>query len=158
MAVLCDAADGEQGACAFCSFLFVLYLLTLSGVQFISIGDLSAHEAFVALQRLRRTKTKSNEVLHHEVAEYHDVIQYTGGRLSMLNRVARAHDMLATARDLLEVEKGWLRSQVGLIDDCDDDVCHAVWATTMLRLLIVFCSDGDRSWTSKSGPAALGCS
>jgi len=99
-----------------------IYTHTLSGVQFISIGDLSAHEAFVALQRLRRTKTKSNEVLHHEVAEYHDVIQYTGGRLSMLNRVARAHDMLATARDLLEIEKGWLRSQVGLIDDCDDDV------------------------------------
>ena len=67
-----------------------------------------------------------------------------GGRLSYLNKVARSKDMIGMARHLLEVEKGWLLSQIGgyrhslldymylktdfagLIPDCDDDVMDEV--------------------------------
>lgn len=34
--------------------------------------------------------------------------------------------MVRTAKHLLKVEKAWLLSQIGLIEDCDDDVMDEV--------------------------------
>jgi hypothetical protein len=55
-------------------------------------------------------------------------ISILGGRLAYLNRVSRAGDMVEMARHMLAVEKGWLLSRIGLIDDCDDDVMDEVRA------------------------------
>ncbi|KAH7102268.1 hypothetical protein BKA62DRAFT_769970 [Auriculariales sp. MPI-PUGE-AT-0066] len=113
------------GTCIFVtddSWVYFSMKRTANRAQFLTIADLTAREAFSALQRLRRTKTVVGEVLEHVLDDYHDVIQYTGGRLSLLNKVARSHDMKSSAHDLLTVEKGWLRSRIGLIEDCDDDV------------------------------------
>ncbi len=49
-----------------------------------------------------------------------------GGRLAYLNRVSRSRDMVEIARSMLAVEKGWLLSRIGLIEDCDDDVMDEV--------------------------------
>lgn len=55
-----------------------------------------------------------------------EVISIVGGRLSYLGKVAKAKDMKEHAEHLLAVEKAWLRSQIGLIEDCDDDVMDEV--------------------------------
>ena len=55
-----------------------------------------------------------------------EVLSIIGGRLAYMNKVARSPDMLGTAKHLLAVEKGWLLSQIGLIEDCDDDVMDEV--------------------------------
>lgn len=91
--------------------------------------------------RLRRSKVKASEVMEHDPATYHRIIQYTGGRLALLNKVARAHDMHAMAEDLLIVEKAWLQSRIGLIPDCDDDV----WST-FPSILEVALTERFRLW------------
>lgn len=91
--------------------------------QILSVNDLTMVEAHSALLRLRLSKVKASEVVEHDPSTYHMILQYTGGRLALLNKVARAHDMHAAAEDLLTVEKAWLQSRIGLIPDCDDDVC-----------------------------------
>lgn len=53
-------------------------------------------------------------------------ISLIGGRLSYLNRVSRARDMVEMARHMLAIEKGWLLGRIGLIQDCDDDVMDEV--------------------------------
>jgi hypothetical protein len=47
-----------------------------------------------------------------EVAK--QAISLVGGRLSFLNRICHAKDMLAMARHLLAVEKAWLLSRIGI--------------------------------------------
>ena len=53
-------------------------------------------------------------------------ITLLGGRLSYLDRVSRASDMVEMARQMMAVEKGWLLGRIGLIQDCDDDVMDEV--------------------------------
>jgi len=62
-----------------------------------------------------------------------------GGRLSYLNKVSKSRDMLGMAKHLLEVEKAWLLSQIGLIPDCDDDVMdEQKWSSCSWLLLREF--------------------
>ncbi len=49
-----------------------------------------------------------------------------GGRLAYLTRISQSHDMVEMARSMLAIEKGWLLSRIGLIEDCDDDVMDEV--------------------------------
>ena len=49
-----------------------------------------------------------------------------GGRLAYLGKVAKAKEMVEHAEHMLAVEKAWLQSQIGLIEDCDDDVMDEV--------------------------------
>lgn len=58
----------------------------------------------------------------------HEVVRTTGGRLSFLTRVARAPDMEESAKAIVKHEKAWLQSQIGLIQDHDDDVMDEVRA------------------------------
>ena len=46
--------------------------------------------------------------------------------MSHINKVSRAENMLDAARDLVEDEKEWMMSVIGLIDECDDDVMDEV--------------------------------
>lgn len=84
----------------------------------VSIYDLDPSEAQLALGQLRREiqgRQEPEEILR-------EALNVAGGRLSLLNRIARAKDPAAQAKYLLENEKGWLLSEIGLIPDCDDDV------------------------------------
>ncbi len=53
-------------------------------------------------------------------------VSIVGGRLSYLGKVAKSKDMVEHAEHMLAVEKAWLQSQIGLIEDCDDDVMDEV--------------------------------
>ncbi|GAA6002799.1 hypothetical protein JCM10207_007688 [Rhodosporidiobolus poonsookiae] len=55
-------------------------------------------------------------------AESFRVWDLIGGRLSFLSKVVKREDMEEAARDLVDEEKEWLHSRLGLIPDHDDDV------------------------------------
>src|SRR5712672_995437 len=104
-------------------FLLVrMRFLILSASQILTIYDLTLEEAQGALKRIRRYT--SLPILLEETLT--QAISILGGRLAYLNRVSRAHDVVGMARQMLAVEKGWLLSQIGLIQDCDDDVMDEV--------------------------------
>lgn len=66
---------------------------------------------------------------HREVEEidaFKEVVNIMGGRLSYLGKTCKAKEMMPTAKHLLQVEKAWLLSQIGLIQDHDDDVMDEV--------------------------------
>ncbi|KAJ7099594.1 hypothetical protein B0H15DRAFT_920319 [Mycena belliarum] len=101
----------------------------------LSIYDLDDKEAIHAANRmhmsLKRTTPPSSIV--------EEAISIVGGRLAYLNKVARSKDMVEMARHLLSVEKAWLRSQIGLIPDCDDDVMdEQKWSSCSWLLLREF--------------------
>jgi hypothetical protein len=87
-----------------------------------TVYDLSPEEAQDACRRMRYSRSfpsPSQETLAQATS-------LLGGRLAYLNRVSRSHDIMEMARDMLAVEKGWLLSRIGLIEDCDDDVMDEV--------------------------------
>lgn len=100
----------------------------------LSISDLEAREARFACSRMRKTSEYSTDP--EEIA---DVVEVLGGRLSYINKVSRQKDMLASAKNLLEIEKAWLLSRIGLIQDCDDDVMdEQKWSACSWLLLQEF--------------------
>jgi hypothetical protein len=88
----------------------------------LTIYDLEHEEAYHAATRMR-VNAKRVMASHDD---FREAISIVGGRLSYLNKVARARDMLDMANHMKDVEKGWLLSQIGLISDCDDDVMDEV--------------------------------
>jgi hypothetical protein len=84
-----------------------------------SVTDLPKSEAMSALAKYRQKYFKeipSSDILS-EV--YHRV----GGRLTFLNRVARAEDMLQTCDDIIDIEKRWFLNQCWILGmEMDDDV------------------------------------
>jgi hypothetical protein len=87
-----------------------------------TVYDLSPEEARDACIRMRHSKSlplPSQETLTQATS-------LVGGRLAYLNRISRSRDIVEMAHNLLAVEKGWLLSRIGLIEDCDDDVMDEV--------------------------------
>ncbi|KXN87500.1 hypothetical protein AN958_08805 [Leucoagaricus sp. SymC.cos] len=103
----------------------------------VSVYDLDNEEAMQAMQRFRANV--SPRPIEPTLLE--EIIETVGGRLSYLNRVAKAKDMKHMAKHMLKVEKEWLLSQIGkcLIDDCDDDVMdEQKWSSCSWLLLQEF--------------------
>jgi len=106
-----------------CPFLLVcVQSLIITGFQVLTVYDLTPEEALGACRRMRRHVSLPVPVEDTLT----QAISLLGGRLSYLNRVSRARDMVKMARDMLAVEKGWLLGRIGLIQDCDDDVMDEV--------------------------------
>lgn len=100
-----------------------------------SISNLTNNEASKAVSHMR-SYSKHGPATEEEIDE---VVTMVGGRLSYLNQVAKAKDMVSKAKHLLAVEKGWLLSQIGLIPDCDDDVMdEQKWSSCSWLLLQEF--------------------
>jgi len=106
-----------------------------SRMHILTVYDLTPEEAQGACKRIRRYR--SLPILLEETLT--QAISILGGRLAYLNRASRAHDMVGMARQMLAVEKGWLLSQIGLIQDCDDDVMdEQKWSSCSWLLLREF--------------------
>ena len=71
---------------------------------------------------MRQASQKSKE----PEETFRDAVNTVGGRLAYLNKVARNPDMVGHAKHLLQIEQAWLQSQIGLIQDHDDDVMDEV--------------------------------
>ena len=88
----------------------------------LSVYDLDGGEAIQASINMRRSSAREKE----SIETIREAISIVGGRLSYLSRVSKARDMLEMANHLKTVERGWLLSRIGLIEDCDDDVMDEV--------------------------------
>ncbi|KAI0262547.1 hypothetical protein BC834DRAFT_890694 [Gloeopeniophorella convolvens] len=106
-----------------------------SRMHVLTIYDLDVKEADNACQRMRHYTALPNPP-PEALAEATSIV---GGRLAYLNRISRARDMVGMARHMLTVEKGWLLSRIGLIEDCDDDVMdEQKWSSCSWLLLREF--------------------
>ena len=71
--------------------------------------DLDPDESLQAVSRFR--KGVGRQLPGRD--DLRNSMSLVGGRLAYLNKIARSKDMIGMARHLLEVEKGWLLSQIG---------------------------------------------
>ncbi|RSH88872.1 hypothetical protein EHS25_002534 [Saitozyma podzolica] len=121
-----------------------------SRMRVISTYDLSATESLRALRGLRQ---QSLSILHPGTpvselqVESEEVMrkcyELVGGRTSYLVRLSKAPDMLEEATRMVETEKAWLQSQIGLIPEHDDDVMdEQKWASCSWLLLRHFARQG----------------
>ncbi|ODO06441.1 hypothetical protein L198_01673 [Cryptococcus wingfieldii CBS 7118] len=115
-----------------------------SRMRILSVYDLSATESLRALRHLRRQEithrlSKSGtggEVQLESDQEFRRVYELVGGRTSYLARVARADNMIDEAEAMIESEKQWLLSKIGLIPEHDDDVMdEQKWASCSWLIL-----------------------
>ncbi|PCH35614.1 hypothetical protein WOLCODRAFT_156317 [Wolfiporia cocos MD-104 SS10] len=89
-----------------------------SRMNTMSISDLTLLDSVRALSYMRaRTQCPPAPP-----SALRDAAQTAGGRLAHLTKLARAPDVRRHADELLQRERAWLLSEVGLIPDCDDDV------------------------------------
>ncbi|KAJ3839623.1 hypothetical protein F5878DRAFT_615770 [Lentinula raphanica] len=108
-----------------------------SRMHVLSISDLDTREALHACIRMRANVKKRVE--NHDHDQIKEAVSIVGGRLSYLNKVATSVDALDMSNSLLEIEKAWLLSQIGLIQDCDDDVMdEQKWSSCSWLLLQEF--------------------
>ncbi|PPQ98405.1 hypothetical protein CVT24_004084 [Panaeolus cyanescens] len=115
-----------------------------SRMHVLSIYDLNMKDSLKAIHKLRRRSGKPAA----DSEEVEQTLNLVGGRLSYLTKVgeaAKARQMLDMAEHLLEVEKGWLMSQIGLIPDCDDDVMdEQKWSSCSWLLLQEFVKEREK--------------
>ncbi|PAV24222.1 hypothetical protein PNOK_0129000 [Pyrrhoderma noxium] len=108
----------------------------------LSIYDLEKNEAMMAARRLRRNFLHSykRDIKTLEDREtFDEAISIIGGRLSALSKLAKMDDMVKAAHEMVSREKGWLLSQIGLIEDHDDDVMdEQKWSSCSWLLLRKF--------------------
>ncbi|ORY32864.1 hypothetical protein BCR39DRAFT_557421 [Naematelia encephala] len=111
-----------------------------SRMRIVSVYDLPRKESLNALRRLRQQALKTQypaqevEVENDEIlGKIYDIV---GGRTSYLGRVARAPNMLEEAEGMIEWERNWLSSKIGLIPEHDDDVMdEQKWSSCSWLLL-----------------------
>lgn len=105
----------------------------------LSIYDLNEPEALAAARRFRRSflhplglhNTQHPSEIIEGDDEMRDALKLVGGRLSHVNKMCKASPevpdgLVGFAKGLVDKEKGWLLSQIGLISDHDDDVMDEV--------------------------------
>ena len=92
-------------------------------MHILAINDLDPHESLYALRNMRNAVTRHVEEPDEKLRH---IVRMIGGRLSFLSRVARAPDMVESAKGIVKHEKAWLQSQIGLIPDYDGDVIDEV--------------------------------
>ncbi|KAG8739061.1 hypothetical protein FRC10_006218 [Ceratobasidium sp. 414] len=89
-------------------------------MQAVSVKDLELKDAFCALKKLRRDTVGNDKLESDEVIA--QTAEVAGGRLAYLSRLARSRDIVQHSERLKHGEKAWLLTNIGLIEDCDDDV------------------------------------
>ncbi|KAG8822121.1 hypothetical protein FRB91_003316 [Serendipita sp. 411] len=109
---------------------------TANRMQVLSIADLDYPSSMYALRKLRKLTPWKEGDTPETLSNTASII---GGRLSYINKVSRVRDMVDMAKALLEQEKAWLQSLIGLIKDCDDDVMdEQKWSACTWLLLQEF--------------------
>ncbi|KAH8115312.1 hypothetical protein DFH11DRAFT_1588582 [Phellopilus nigrolimitatus] len=121
---------------------FLVMRKSASRMQTLSIYDLEKREALHAALRLRRSYMHPQQHPHEPIEDkktIEDVLSFVGGRLSFISKVTKTKDMVEFAEDMVKREKGWLLSQIGLIEDHDDDVMdEQKWSSCSWLLLQEF--------------------
>ncbi|KAI5121443.1 hypothetical protein M0805_009552, partial [Coniferiporia weirii] len=121
---------------------FLVMRKTASRMMTLSIFDLERNEALQATRRLSRsywdTAKHPNEPPENDET-FKRALSYIGGRLSFIGKAIKSENIVASAQDMVQKEKGWLLSQIGLIPDHDDDVMdEQKWSSCSWLLLREF--------------------
>lgn len=88
-------------------------------MEVIPVTDLPKDKAMAALKRYR--KQFCNEDLSSSILE--QVYDKVGGRLSFLNRVAKAPDVMTACLEICRAEKTWFLNKCWILGkEMDDDV------------------------------------
>jgi len=107
-------------------------------MRILSIRDLDRAQACHALALFRHDRHEQSAT-QEAIEHYHNAVSLIGGRLSSLTRIALDKDVDASARKLVQAEKAWLQSLIGLIPDLDDDVMdEQKWSSCSWLLLKEF--------------------
>lgn len=94
----------------------------------VTVRDLTRTQALNTLRAMRQAYYGDGGTLTQPQLDA--VYRLTGGRLAILNDVARRQDMLRAAQRLISDEKHWILSFTGIIEDHDDDVMdEQKWST-----------------------------
>ncbi|KAI9147663.1 hypothetical protein HJFPF1_12693 [Paramyrothecium foliicola] len=106
--------------------------LLATRMEVLPVTDLDKEQASRALRKYRARYMKEN--LTDEQIE--EVYQRVGGRLSFLNRVAKAKDMLQACERIKDIEKKWFLNQCWILGSgMDDDVMNQQkWAAAAMVL------------------------
>lgn len=88
-------------------------------MEVIPVGDLPKQPALIALQKMRK-KFFAEDTPSHILDEVYNKL---GGRLTYLNRVAQAKDMIPVCDHICRTEKTWFLNQCWILGgEMDDDV------------------------------------
>lgn len=89
-------------------------------MEVLPVKDLTKGKSMAALTKFRANYFRGKDV---DLSLLEQVYDRVGGRLSFLNRVAKAEDMLAYCDEVCKKEKTWFLNQCWLLgEEMDDDV------------------------------------
>ncbi|PVF95254.1 hypothetical protein CPB86DRAFT_711602, partial [Serendipita vermifera] len=109
---------------------------THTRMSVLGISDLDSAGSIYALKNMRQKLPWKDQDTRER---YQETAAIVGGRLWFLSKVSHTKDMVEAAQQLLADEKAWLRSQIGLIRGCDDDVMdEQKWSSCSWLLLEAF--------------------
>lgn len=95
----------------------------------LSFRDLSRKQSINVLRGCRK-QYWGEKATSHDPRVLQEVYEICGGRIGLLNKVARRKDMIRAARQLVEDDMQWVLSKTGIIEDHDDDVMdEQKWST-----------------------------
>uniref|UniRef100_A0A0S1MIU1 AAA protein C-terminal winged helix domain-containing protein n=1 Tax=Phakopsora pachyrhizi TaxID=170000 RepID=A0A0S1MIU1_PHAPC len=105
-----------------------------SRMSVLTVSDLNKEEAIRAIRAERKKLWRENRSVDDR--EVNEVWNMVGGRIGYLSWCMKHKDMIHAARAILEREKQWLLSRIGLIVDCDDDVMdEQKWSSSSFLLM-----------------------
>ncbi|MBW0487969.1 hypothetical protein O181_027684 [Austropuccinia psidii MF-1] len=105
-----------------------------SRMSTLMVKDLTKTEALRAIRAERKKIWMENRASNDP--EIEAVWNLIGGRIAHLTHCVKQKDMVRAAQYLLECEKQWLLSRIGLIVDCDDDVMdEQKWSSASFLLM-----------------------
>ncbi|RMZ88284.1 hypothetical protein DV736_g4491, partial [Chaetothyriales sp. CBS 134916] len=115
--------------------------------------DLPKSKAISALSAYRQKYFPNEQVDSSILKQVYDQI---GGRLNLLNRVAKSTDMLKMCKTITEAEKTWFLNKCGILGaDMDDDVMdqqkYASGAMVLARALVEKQKEMDTNYHEEQG-------
>lgn len=104
----------------------------------LSMKDLTRVQAVDTLHKCRQHYFGAEQAAHEKNAGiFEQAYQTLGGRISLLNSMARRKDLLVAVDQLVEDDLQWLLSKTGIIENHDDDVMdEQKWSTCSWLLFV----------------------
>ncbi|OAV99454.1 hypothetical protein PTTG_06647 [Puccinia triticina 1-1 BBBD Race 1] len=116
----------------------------------LTVKDLTKQEAVRAIRTERMKLWR--EARPPNDPEIEALWALVGGRIAHLSGCMKHKDMLHAAKLIIEREKQWLLSRIGLIVDCDDDVMdEQKWASASFLLMQALVKNAEETAASQPG-------
>ncbi|PLW53926.1 hypothetical protein PCANC_03728, partial [Puccinia coronata f. sp. avenae] len=119
-----------------------------SRMSVLTVKDLTKEEAVRAIRTERKKLWAESRPANDPDIE--TVWRLVGGRIAHLSGCMKHKDMIHAAKLIIEREKQWLLSRIGLIVDCDDDVMdEQKWSSSSFLLMQALVKNADEAAASE---------